>query len=180
MTVANLLTISRILLTPVLVWLLLDNRLKAALAVFFLAGMTDGLDGLVARVFHQKSKLGAYLDPLADKLLLVTCFVLLAFLGLIPRWLAIIAVSRDVFILLGLAMLLFNRVKLEIKPVALSKATTGFELLSVLTVLCSPFFTLPEWGYLLLFALTALFCLLSGVQYFLIGKSLLESHRNRG
>ena len=78
MTVPNVLTLGRILLTPLLVWLLLDGDLELALLVFLIAGLTDGLDGMIARVFNQKSRLGAYLDPLADKILLVSSFILLA------------------------------------------------------------------------------------------------------
>jgi cardiolipin synthase (CMP-forming) len=179
MTFPNLITLFRILLTPVLVWMLLDDRFPAALAVFFLAGATDGLDGLVARVFHQKSKLGAYLDPLADKFLLVSSFVVLALLGRLPPGLAVIVVVRDCFIVLGLAALLYRHVRVEIKPVALSKATTAFELLTVLAVLGADFLTLPGWGYLCLFAVTAIFCVLSGGHYLWIGMSLLNADRSR-
>ena len=101
MTIPNVLTLVRIFLTPVLVWFLLDGRLTSALIVFFIAGMTDALDGLIARVFHQQSRFGAYIDPLADKILLVTSFVILGYIGLVPTWLAIIAVSRDLMILTG-------------------------------------------------------------------------------
>ena len=110
MTVPNALTLIRILLTPLLIWLLLDYRLGQALLVFIVAGITDGLDGLIARLFHQKSKLGAYLDPLADKLLLVSSFILLAHLGLIPNWVAVITVSRDMIITLGVVTLMFHHI----------------------------------------------------------------------
>ncbi|RLA89883.1 MAG: CDP-diacylglycerol--glycerol-3-phosphate 3-phosphatidyltransferase, partial [Deltaproteobacteria bacterium] len=98
MTIPNFLTILRILLTPVLVILLLEGRLSEALFVFIIAGVTDALDGLIARLYKQKTRLGAFLDPLADKLLLVTTYVILAVQGLVPSWLTVIVLSRDVLI----------------------------------------------------------------------------------
>lgn len=177
MTVPNLLTILRILLTPVLVWLLLENRLNEALTVFFIAGATDGLDGLIARVFHQKSKLGAYLDPLADKILLVTSFVLLGHMGYIPYWLVIVAVSRDAIILLGLLSLMFHQVRVEIQPVLLSKLTTLFQLGTILATMGSGLFQLPQGGYTALFVTTAVLTVAGGVQYIMIGIALLDSRR---
>ncbi|MCE5243569.1 MAG: CDP-alcohol phosphatidyltransferase family protein [Syntrophobacteraceae bacterium] len=178
MTIPNFLTLSRILLTPVLVWLLLDRRMNQALAVFFVAGVTDGLDGLIARLFHQKSQLGAYLDPLADKLLLVTSFFLLAWLDLIPYWLAIIAISRDAMILLGMMTLMFHRIEVDIKPVLMSKLTTLFQLLTVLAAMGSSLVVLPAYVYGFLFLTTAAFSVVSGIQYLKIGLSIFEGHRS--
>jgi len=132
MNIPNCLTILRILLTPLLVWLLLEEKLKAALLVFFIAGLTDGLDGFIARVFRQKTKLGAYLDPLADKFLLVSTFILLGIQNLVPDWLVVIAVSRDTLIILGVLTLMFHNIPLEIRPSLLSKTTTLFQLLTLL------------------------------------------------
>lgn len=177
MTIPNLLTLLRILLTPYLVWLLLRGLLDHALAVFFLAGVTDGLDGLIARLFHQKSKLGAYLDPLADKLLLVSSFLLLGHLGLVPMWLVVIAVSRDAMILLGLLTMMFHHIPLEIKPSLLSKFTTLLQLFVVLLALASPHLALPSWTYHGLFFVTGIATVGSGFQYILRGLFLFE---NRG
>lgn len=177
MTIPNAITLIRILLTPLIVWLLLDARLNYALVVFFIAGLTDGLDGLIARLFHQKTKLGAYLDPLADKLLLVSSFVLLGYLGLVPVWLAVIVVSRDAIILLGLMTLVFHDVAVEIKPALVSKLTTLIQLLTVLVVLSSPYHSLPRWAYTILFVCTAAFSAVSGFQYILRGLHLLDAHR---
>ena len=177
MTIPNALTLIRILLTPLIVWLLLASRLDYALIVFFIAGLTDGLDGLIARLFHQKTKLGAYLDPLADKLLLVSSFILLAYLNLVPVWLAVIIVSRDVLILLGIITLLFHNVKVEIKPSIISKLTTLVQLLTVLVVLGSSYLAFPRWTYLVLFFLTGLFSMASGLQYTVRGFQLLDARR---
>ncbi len=175
MTIPNILTLFRILLIPLLMWLLLGDRMTAALIVFFIAGVTDGLDGLIARVFNQKSQLGAYLDPLADKLLLVTSFLVLGHLDLIPGWLVIVAVSRDVMIVLGLATLTFFTVKVKIKPVFLSKMTTLLQLSTVLAVIGASIFPLPSWVPTVLFTSTAIFCVASGAHYIAIGIRTFES-----
>lgn len=175
MTVPNLLTFVRIFLTPYLVWLLLNNRIDHALVVFFVAGITDGLDGFIARMFQQKSKLGAYLDPLADKLLLVSCFVLLGHLGLIPSWLVIIAVSRDAVILLGLMTLCFFQVRVEIRPTAVSKLTTLFQLFTILLVLATSIVPIPAWVLSVVFVVTAALSVVSGIHYITVGVRLLEA-----
>ena len=177
MTIPNLLTLLRIFLTPLLIWFLLDHKLNHALVVFFIAGLTDGLDGLIARLLNQKSKLGAYLDPLADKLLLVSSFILLAWLSKVPNWLVIITVSRDIMIVMGIVTLKFHEVPVEMKPSGASKATTLIQLITVLALLASDLLTFPQWFYLALFLLTAAFCIVSGVQYVATGFSLIEGQR---
>ena len=179
MTIPNVLTLVRIFLTPVLVWFLLDGRLTSALIVFFIAGMTDALDGLIARVFNQQSRFGAYIDPLADKILLVTSFVILGYIGLVPTWLAIIAVSRDIMILLGLFTLMFHQVKVEIRPFVSSKLTTLFQLITIFTMLGSSLLPLPSWVYMILFLVTAGFCVFSGASYLHAGLGLLGQRRTR-
>jgi cardiolipin synthase (CMP-forming) len=174
MTVPNLLTILRILLTPLLIHFLHENRLKEALVLFFVAGLSDGLDGLIARLFHQKSKLGAYLDPLADKLLLVSSFIMLATLGLVPVWLVILTVSRDITILAGLAALMLRQIPVKIKPSALSKANTLMQLFTVLSAMGSVVVRLPSWVYSFFFCATALLTIGSGVQYVRAGMALAE------
>ncbi|MCE5334718.1 MAG: CDP-alcohol phosphatidyltransferase family protein [Desulfobacteraceae bacterium] len=180
MTIPNLLTIARILLTPVLVWLLLNDRLTAAMVVFFIAGLSDGLDGFLARVFNQHSRLGAYLDPLADKFLLVTSFVLLGYTGLMPVWLVIITVGRDLMILLGIFTLYHYRVNVEIKPLLSSKLTTLCQLAAIFAMLASSLIRLPDFMYTALFLVTAGFSVYSGARYFAVGKSLLDKHRCAG
>ena len=177
MTIPNLLTLIRIFLTPVMVWLLLDSKLNYALVVFFIAGLTDGLDGLIARLFHQKTKLGAYLDPLADKLLLMSSFILLGYLRLVPIWLSLVVVSRDVIILLGLMTLMFHNVSVEIKPSMLSKLSTLVQLLTVLVVLSSTFHSFARWIYSLLFLLAAAVSIGSGLQYVVKGLRLFDGRR---
>jgi cardiolipin synthase (CMP-forming) len=177
MTLPNVITLLRILLTPLLVWLLLDHRMKQALLVFLIAGFSDGLDGLIARVFHQKSKLGAYLDPLADKLLLVSSFILLGHMEKIPYWLVIITVSRDAIIVLGIVTLMLHQLRVEIKPLVLSKLNTLLQLLTIFVVLGSVYFTPPPWGLMLLFSTTAMLSIASGLHYILRGIRLWEAQR---
>ena len=177
MTLPNVITLLRILLTPLLVWLLLDHRMEQALLVFLIAGFSDGLDGLIARVFHQKSKLGAYLDPLADKLLLVSSFILLGHMEKIPYWLVIITVSRDAIIVLGIVTLMLHQLRVEIKPLVLSKLNTLLQLLTIFVVLGSVYITPPPWGLMLLFSITAMLSIASGLHYILRGIRLWEAQR---
>ena len=175
MTVPNLLTFSRILMTPLLMWFLVHRELNHALIAFFIAGMTDGLDGLVARLLHQKSRSGAILDPLADKFLLVSSFLLLGYLGLIPAWLVIIAVARDVVILLGTLTLFVFRFQLEVQPTILGKLTTLLQLLTVLLALSSELISVAAWIKTLVFVITAIFSVASGIQYVRKGISIAQS-----
>ncbi len=178
MTIPNLLTLARIFLTPLLAWLLLRKWMTAAFFVFFIAGLTDALDGLLARVLDQKSRLGSYIDPVADKLLLITAFVLLWRIGEIPFWLVLLIVGRDLFILCGCFVLFFCRVKFEIKPLASSKLTTLFQLGTVFTLLGRSFLELSGWIYSVLFVATAGLSIFSWGQYLLKGVSLLKRHRS--
>ena len=165
MTIPNIHTFTRILLTPLLMWFLVRRRLNEALLVFFIAGMTDGLDGLIARLFHQKSKIGAILDPLADKFLLVSSFLILGYLTLIPWWLVGVAVGRDVVIVLGTTVLFVLGFRVEVLPTVLGKLTTLTQLLSVLLALSSSLLSLPPWNHQLVFVITAALSAASGVQY---------------
>lgn len=122
--VPNLLTIGRILLVPVTIWLLTQGDYGVAFGVFLLAGVTDGIDGYVARRFSLQSELGAYLDPLADKLLLVSIYLTLALLHVLPDWLAILVVTRDVLIVGAILLAKYVERPLAIAPVFVSKANT--------------------------------------------------------
>ena len=95
MTIPNLITILRFLLVPGVVFALLTDKMGWALAGFLVAGISDGIDGFIARQFNQRTELGAYLDPMADKVLLASVFVVLGYMGELPLWLVIAAVSRD-------------------------------------------------------------------------------------
>ena len=139
LTLANRLTILRILMTPVIIVLLLYRQLGAALALFVLAGITDGLDGFIARSRGQRTALGMVLDPVADKLLLMSVVIVLSILKELPWWFAVIVVSRDV-ILIGGAFILYIFVgQVSMPPSWLGKLTTGFQILTVLLTMLDNF-----------------------------------------
>ena len=128
MNIPNALTIVRILLIPVFVGLLLYDRFGYGLAVLAVAGLTDLLDGIIARAANQRTRLGAFLDPLADKLLLSSGFVTLAILHLIPLWVAILIVSRDVILIVGTLLFQLTESAVDISPTVLGKGTTLVQL----------------------------------------------------
>lgn len=135
MNIPNFLTLFRILLVPIFVILLIYGQNFYAFLTFIVAGVTDALDGFIARVFNQKTVLGAYLDPIADKLLLVTSYIVLAITGIIPPWLAVLVISRDIFILIGVAVLFVNNKSIEIRPTLLGKVSTFMQLTTVVIAL---------------------------------------------
>ena len=114
--IPNILTLIRILLTPLFVIFLLKNLYSSALIVFTIAGISDGLDGFIARYFNQRTTLGAYLDPIADKILLTAAYASLAILNIIPPWLTVIVISRDVLIAIGMFIFTMTNIRVEIKP----------------------------------------------------------------
>ncbi len=177
MTIPNLLTLARIFLTPLLALFLLRKSMTPAFLVFCAAGLTDALDGLLARCLNQRSRLGSYIDPLADKFLLVTSFILLWNIGELPLWLLIITVGRDLLILLGFFILFFQGVRFEIKPLVSSKLTTLFQLGTVFVLLGKPILELHSWMYTTLFVITAGFSIFSWGHYLLNALSLLELRR---
>jgi cardiolipin synthase len=140
MTIPNLITTLRIILVPIFIIYLINDRFLPALTLFVLAGLSDGADGLLARLLNQKSKLGSYLDPLADKFLLIAAFVVLAARGVIPPWLTVTVITRDILILLGVLILFLTKQDIVIKPSILSKLTTCFQLATVFLVLAGNHF----------------------------------------
>ena len=128
MNLPNSLTILRILLIPVFIGFLLYERYEYSLAVLLLAGLTDGLDGTIARVANQRTRLGADLDPVADKLLLTSGFVTLSVLHLVPSWIAIVVVSRDMMLMTGTLLARLTESQLDISPTLLGKGTTLVQL----------------------------------------------------
>ena len=173
MNIPNLLTIGRILLIPLLVIFLLEGRELAAFWVFVLAGITDALDGFLARVLKQKTDFGAFIDPIADKLLLITSYVTLAVMGTLPQWLAVIVVSRDVIICGGIGILMLYDRDFKIKPSLVSKVTTFLQLLTVVYYLGHEYLQgFVHVGVYLIYA-TAAFTILSGVHYIIKGFGIL-------
>ncbi len=139
MTVLNLpnfLTLLRLVGIPVFLILLGDHRYAAALGVFVAAGITDALDGAIARLTHTKTTLGAYLDPAADKLLLLSAFISLALQDEVPRWLTVVVISRDVVVVLGYFLLFtMTQETMEVRPTIAGKLSTFCQLGSITSVL---------------------------------------------
>lgn len=134
--VPNFLTLLRIVAIPIFLILLEDLRYREALAVFVAAGLTDGLDGAIARLTHTKTTLGAFLDPAADKALLVSAFIALGFMHVVPRWLVVVVISRDVMIVLGYFLLfMMTQETMAVRPTVSGKASTALQLASVAAVL---------------------------------------------
>ena len=174
LNIPNTITVIRILLTPMFMILLENGMQLYALIVFAAAGLSDGLDGFLARYFNQRTQLGAFLDPIADKLLLITAFIGLGILAKIPSWLAIIVISRDVMILVGVAVFSIAQIHFEIHPSKVSKATTFLQITTVIFAL------LPDQGTVVLtfrpvlFWVTAAITIVSGVHYLITGLNVLQ------
>lgn len=135
--VPNLITLGRILAVPIMIWAIASNQMLVAFAVFLAAGLSDAVDGYLAKRLGMASELGAYLDPLADKTLLVSTYVALGISGALPRWLVILVVSRDVMII-GAVMLSWLVGKpVAVKPLAVSKWNTFAQILLAALVLGS-------------------------------------------
>ena len=176
MNVPNLITLLRIILVPVIVILLIQGSFFKALIMFIVAGLSDALDGFLARVLNQQTVLGAYLDPIADKALLASSFVTLSVLHIIPSWLAVIVISRDSIILLGISVLSIMSITVEIRPALVSKVTTGLQLITVLVALsfrCLPWAVNGIWS-LALYWVTAFFTIVSGLNYMVRGMELIN------
>lgn len=165
MNIPNSLTILRILLVPVYIGFMTYGAYGYALAILLTAGLTDAIDGHLARKLNQRTRLGTLLDPLADKVLLTSSFISLAVLHLIPSWLAILVVSRDLILLLGTAVAHVTSTPINVKPTFLGKGTTLLQLSYVLLVV------LLTWRGIDLAMLTPLlimmvgFTLASGLHY---------------
>jgi len=168
----------RILLTPLFLILLLRRNYPQALVVFVAAGVSDGLDGLIARYFNQRTVLGAHLDPVADKLLLISAFVALGILAVIPSWVVVIVIARDVIILLGIAIFTLTQKSYEVRPTIVSKCTTTAQILLVILALFDPAgVKLTALHPLLLWA-AAILTILSGLHYIYVGMNILQEPNN--
>ena len=166
LTLPNIITLARLVLVPIVVWALLVGEYVLGFSAFLLAGLSDGVDGWIARQFDQRSELGAWLDPIADKALLVATFVVLGILAELPLWLVVLAVSRDAIILgaVLLATLMANPV--PIRPLFVSKANTAAQIALVVWTLADLAWEpgVPAIHVVLVVAVTAL-TILSGLAY---------------
>jgi cardiolipin synthase len=178
LNLANKLSIFRVLLIPLFVISIMyytpekDFLRIIAIFIFILAIFSDALDGYIARVKRQRTRLGRFLDPLADKLLLITAFICLSIVKTLPEqfklapWVVIIVISRDAIIVLGLAIIHIANGKLNIVPTMLGKITTALQMIFILALLLQ-LKTYPLIMYIMIF-----FTILSGLDYIRIGNRL--------
>ena len=189
-TVPNLLTVFRMVLIPVFVSLLFYQRFLLALGIFILAGITDGLDGLLARRFNQKSQLGTILDPIADKLMLVTSFVVLSMRSVFPQplpshlpvpfWVTVAVISRDVFILVGAAAINIVTGFRGFRPSMLGKINTTVQIFAIGLIMFAASFPYATGYYLpTIYTTVFAFSVLSGAHYvFFVSKLVNEDRRS--
>lgn len=126
--IPNFITLGRIIAVPVVFWLLMVGQAKSAFFVFVLAGISDAVDGYLAKTYGWQTELGAYLDPIADKLLIVSIYVALGAKGEIPLWLVVAVVSRDIAIIGAVIIAWLMDHPVSIKPLAVSKMNTAAQL----------------------------------------------------
>ncbi|HEV7745952.1 MAG TPA: CDP-alcohol phosphatidyltransferase family protein [Pyrinomonadaceae bacterium] len=188
LTVPNMLTVFRMVLIPVFVTLLFYQRFLWALGIFVIAGLTDGLDGLLARRFSQQSQLGTVLDPIADKLMLVTAFVVLSMRSVFPQplpshlpipfWVTVAVISRDVFIIVGAAAINIMTGFRGFRPSWLGKLNTTVQIGGIAAIMCAP--SIPHLtGYYLPTVYVAVFALaiVSGLHYIFFASKLMNEDR---
>jgi len=183
LTYANQLTILRMIFVPCFVLLLVYGHPLAATLVFILAGITDALDGLLARKLRQRTVLGSFLDPMADKLLLTAAFVTLTIPSIpvavhIPVWLTIVTISRDLLIALSVFIIHLQTNHSQFPPSLIGKCTTASQLVTVAVAMVANF--MPQLGVVLflpLVYLTLLFAVASGLHYFYRSIGIIESYQ---
>lgn len=166
MSIPNIITLGRVILVPIVFWLLLNGELQLAFLTFIAAGISDAVDGFLAKRFNWETELGAYLDPIADKLLLVCVFVALAVTHRLPSWIAILVVSRDVLIVIAIVLSWLLNHPTPMKPLAVSKLNTTAQIVLAATVLAGDAFALNLAGPVLVLTwLTAALTLASLAAY---------------
>ena len=140
MSIPNLITLGRILLVPVVVWAITSGEMRIAFLLFLAAGISDAVDGFLAKRFHMASELGAYLDPLADKALIVSIYVALGIAGALPISLVILVVSRDIMIISAFMLSWLVGRPMPVRPLLVSKANTVAQIVLATLVLAEQAF----------------------------------------
>ena len=170
LNIPNLITLSRLLSVPVIIVLILSHELLPALILFSLAGMSDALDGFLARIFKARTTFGAYLDPLADKALLIGVYLSLGKIGLIDLWGVILGVFRDLVVVGGILLLFLFKSSISMKPLMISKINTALQLSFALFVLAEGenFLSLPNITLYFSYLVVAI-TIISGISYIRLG-----------
>jgi len=162
----NIITLLRIAATPVAVWLILEGRLMAAFWVFVAAGLSDAVDGFIAKQFDMETELGKFLDPLADKALLVSVYISLGLGGYLPTWLVIMVVFRDVMIVGGAMLFETMTHSLTMQPLMISKVNTTLQIVLAAGVMANAGYGIEfDGGMDVLVILTAMATVASGLTY---------------
>jgi len=165
-SIPNVITLGRILLVPIVVWAIASSQMEVAFAVFVIAGVSDAVDGFLAKRFNMASELGAMLDPLADKALLVSIYMALGIWGAIPRWIVILVVSRDIMIVSAVIVSWLFGKPVPMKPLMVSKINTVAQVALAALVLASLAFGFHPGPYdVILMGLVTVFSLASVSLY---------------
>jgi len=178
MNLANKITISRIILTPLFIAAIIYSRMEVALVFFILAIISDGLDGFIARTYKQKTALGTMLDPVADKILLISAFICLSLSVNIPQefrlppYVPIVVISRDAIIVLGSVVIHFIKGDVKIQPSVSGKITTFFQMMTIVSVLVKFRYSAYIWNT------AALLTVISGVDYMIKGSRTLSENNS--
>ena len=164
--IPNIISVIRLITVIPVVYLLVDQEFGWALALFAAAGISDGLDGFLAKHYGWQSRLGGILDPLADKILLVCCFLVLGAHGLIPLWLVLAVIFRDLVIVSGALLYNYRVAEVEAAPILMSKINTALQIvLVVATILDAGLLSLPGWLIESLIWACLVTVMVSGAQY---------------
>jgi cardiolipin synthase len=166
LSIPNIITLGRIILVPVIIWAIASNQMEIAFAIFVVAGVSDAVDGFLAKRFNMASELGALLDPLADKALLVSIYVALGIWGAMPRWIVILVVSRDFMIVTAVIVSWLFDKPVPMKPLMVSKLNTAAQVALAALVLASLGFGFAPMPYdAVLMGLVTVFTLVSVSLY---------------
>ena len=166
LSIPNFITLGRVILVPIVFWLLVSGQTQVAFLAFIVAGISDAVDGYLAKRFGWQTELGAYLDPLADKLLIVSIFLALGAAAKLPSWLVIAVVSRDILIVIAIVLSWLLNHPVKIRPFVISKANTVSQIVLAATVLADDGFKLGLKGpRIVLIWLTAGLTLASLIAY---------------
>ena len=178
MNLANRITITRIILTPLFIAAIAYGRMDIALILFAAAVISDGLDGLVARSMHQKTSIGTILDPVADKILLVSAYICLTLIKSIPEgfrlppYVPIIVISRDAIIVLGSILIHVVKGTVKIAPSFWGKLTTFFQMMTIVSILVQFKYSSYVWNA------AAILTVISGIDYMLKGSQILNENNS--
>lgn len=161
----NTISIFRVLLVFPIIYLLLDHQYQQTLVLFVIAGVSDGVDGFLAKHYGWQTWLGGVLDPLADKFLLLSCFIALAWMGLLSWWLVALVMVRDIVIIVGATYYYFRVDRIDAQPTFLSKFNTVSQIGLVVVVIFAEIVSLPSWLVTTMIVFVALTTISSGLDY---------------